>query len=102
MVVDQVKLPWREHDLSLLTPAAQEKALQTYLEEDRRRGFNLSQAPLMRFAWFRLTPNDYCSIWSFHHLVLDGWSVQIVIQKVSEIYRALDLNIPFSAEIVRP
>lgn len=102
MVIDQVELPWVEHDLNMLPVAAREKAIQVYLEEDRRRGFDLSQAPLMRFAWFSLTPNEHWCIWSFHHLVLDGWSLQIVIQKVSEVYRALDLNVPFSPDVVRP
>ncbi len=102
MVVDRVDLPWTEHDLSTLAPAARQDAIRAYLEEDRRRGFDLSQAPLMRFAWFRLTPNEHWCIWTFHHLVLDGWSVQIVLQKASEIYRALDLNIAPSREVVRP
>ena len=102
VVLSQVKLPWFESDLSSLPADDREKAIQAYLEEDRRRGFDLSQAPLMRFAWFQLTTNDHRFIWSFHHLILDGWSLQTVLQKVGIAYGALCRNLDTMLEPVRP
>jgi amino acid adenylation domain-containing protein/non-ribosomal peptide synthase protein (TIGR01720 family) len=102
VVLNQVKLPWSEYDLSSLPAYDREKAIQAYLEEDRRRGFDLSQAPLMHFAWFQLTPNEHRFIWSFHHLILDGWSLQTVLEKVGIAYGALCHNLDTMLEPVRP
>jgi amino acid adenylation domain-containing protein/non-ribosomal peptide synthase protein (TIGR01720 family) len=89
-----VNLPWHERDLSGLRAPAREQALSGHIDEDRERGFDVTRAPLMRFAWFRLAPGDYCCIWTFHHAILDGWSVQTIIAQVSAAYAAIARGAP--------
>jgi amino acid adenylation domain-containing protein/non-ribosomal peptide synthase protein (TIGR01720 family) len=102
MVLKQAELPWVEKDISGLPAEAQEQTLRDYLEDDRRRGFDLSRAPLLRFAWFRLSATEHRCICSFHHLILDGWSVQTVFQTVAKFYTALCTNRVDAQEVVRP
>ena len=54
---------------------------------DRRRGFDLRQVPL-RLALFRLGPATYSLHLSFHHILLDGWSLALVLQELFALYRA--------------
>lgn len=62
------------------------------IEADRRRGFNLALAPLMRLALIELPARTYRLVWSHHHLLLDGWSLPILLAEVFQSYMALREN----------
>ena len=85
----QVKLPWEMQDWRTIPIAHQSAKLEDLLEADRRQGFDLAQAPLMRLMLIRLTETTYHFIWSHHHLLLDGWSVQLLYQELVATYKAL-------------
>lgn len=42
----------------------------------------LSKAPLMRLALFRLADDAYQFTWTHHHILLDGWSLPILFKEV--------------------
>ena len=48
-----VELPWREVDLRGEPPAVQEQRIRSLLDEERTRGFDLAQAPLLRLVLVR-------------------------------------------------
>ncbi|HEY0806049.1 MAG TPA: amino acid adenylation domain-containing protein, partial [Pseudonocardiaceae bacterium] len=55
----------------------------TYHEHpDLTAGIDLAQAPLMRVAITRLSDTEVQVVWTFHHVVLDGWSVFAVLSDV--------------------
>jgi non-ribosomal peptide synthase protein (TIGR01720 family) len=81
-----VELPWREEDWRELTAREQEEQLEAELERDRAAGFELGQAPLMRVTLLRLGAESYELIWSHHHLVLDGWSLPVLLKEVTAYY----------------
>ena len=77
------KLDWRE-----LPAAEQQERLEAYLEAERRRGFKLSEAPLMRLALIRTSSRSYHFVWSYHHLLLDGWCNGLILSEVFTFYEA--------------
>lgn len=85
----QVRMPIEQHDWREIEPDAQQARLQSFLEGDRRRGFDLSQAPLMRVTLIRLTDDTYQLVLSKHHLILDGWSSALVLKDFIQLYAAL-------------
>ncbi|HEY0736251.1 MAG TPA: amino acid adenylation domain-containing protein [Herpetosiphonaceae bacterium] len=85
----RVQLPIVELDWSDLTPEQQAAELDAYLHADRQRPFDLAEAPLMRVALMRGGPTTVHVAWSYHHLLLDGWSVPLVLQDVFTAYNAL-------------
>src|SRR5262245_18095746 len=54
IVRSRVDLPWEEQDWRNLSDGQQRGLLQSYLNLDRVRGFELSEAPLTRMALIRL------------------------------------------------
>ena len=76
-------------DLRRTPPGQREVALQLKLAEDRERGFRLDQAPLMRIALARLGPTAHRLVISFHHIILDGWSLQAVFAQFTDAYTRL-------------
>ncbi|WP_042368093.1 non-ribosomal peptide synthetase [Streptacidiphilus neutrinimicus] len=84
-----VELPVSEHDWSALTPSRREEELERLLADDRARGLALDRAPLLRIALVRLGPDEARVVWTFHHVLLDGWSVFHVLSDVLACHAAL-------------
>ncbi|MFJ8935178.1 non-ribosomal peptide synthase/polyketide synthase [Streptomyces sp. NPDC102365] len=82
-------LPVTEHDWSALTPDARATALERLLAEDKARGLALDRAPLLRLVLIRLGPDQVRIVWTFHHVLLDGWSVFHVLSDVMAAHAAL-------------
>ncbi|HEU0080371.1 MAG TPA: condensation domain-containing protein, partial [Longimicrobiaceae bacterium] len=85
----EVALPWTFQDWRGLAADEREARLDAYVAEDRRRGFDLSRAPLMRFALFRTGEREHRLLWTQHHLLLDGWSGAMVLREVLARHDAL-------------
>jgi non-ribosomal peptide synthetase component F len=69
-------LDWRD-----LPAAEHERRLSAFLEDDRRRGFDLDRAPLHRLAIIDgKAVTDV--VWTSHHAVLDGRSRRIVLTEL--------------------
>ncbi|MDO6431640.1 amino acid adenylation domain-containing protein [Flavitalea sp. BT771] len=82
-------LPVTEIDLSAFDAQQQQARIEAYEEEDRRRPFDLAKAPLMRLALIRRTEADYHLVWTSHHLLMDGWSMAVLLDKLQGIYQSL-------------
>ena len=87
-VFDQVDLPWQEVDLRPLPAAAQHERLDRLMTEDRARPYDVKQPPLMRLLLVRLGEERYQLLWSMHHLIIDGWSVSIILGELRDLYLA--------------
>ncbi|HEX7240472.1 MAG TPA: condensation domain-containing protein, partial [Longimicrobiaceae bacterium] len=84
----EARVPFRREELRGIGAAEQEARIARYLEEDRREGFDLAEAPLMRVALFRTGEREHQMVWTHHHLILDGWSLPVLLRDVLELYSA--------------
>jgi amino acid adenylation domain-containing protein len=85
----EVELPWQHLDWRGLPAEERERQLDVWLRQDHDRGFALDQAPLCRFAFIDWEDGGARFVWSFHHLILDGWSLVRVLAEVRAHYGAL-------------
>ncbi|RKH24695.1 non-ribosomal peptide synthetase, partial [Corallococcus sp. CA031C] len=85
----RVDLPWTENDLRGLSATEQQERMDAFLREDHARGFDLARPPLLRVTVMRLDEHVYRFVWSLHHLLLDGWSVGLLLQDLFGTYEAL-------------
>jgi amino acid adenylation domain-containing protein len=60
------------------------------------RPFSLAHGPLVRGLLMRLGENDHAVLFSFHHIVFDGWSVGVFVRELSALYRARIAGVPAS------
>lgn len=77
-------LDWRELD-----DATQQERMVELLTADREEGIDPTRGPLMRLTLVRLAEERHRLVWTEHHLLLDGWSVPIVLDELSRIYASL-------------
>jgi len=87
-----VTLPWHQYDWRTLPPGQQEERWQKLLREDRRRGFDLTQSPLMRLTLIRMGEDSYRFVWSHHHILLDGWCMPLLMRELLLLYEAYQIG----------
>ena len=95
-------LPVEIEDWRDLTRAEQHSRLESFLQRDRAHSFRLSEAPLARIALFRLTEDSQQFTFSFHHLLMDGWSAPLLFREFFALYEALRTGSGVEPEPNRP
>jgi hypothetical protein len=87
-------LDWRERDHSA-------EALQGLADAERAKGFDLDQPPLQRLTLVQVGEHSYQLIWTYHHILIDGWSSSQLIGEVLSQYsgRPLADAVPYRGYI---
>lgn len=63
----------------------QSTSLETYLDEDRTSPMMHGQ-PLNRIGLIRQSSGEVFFVWTAHHSTYDGWSIDLTLQQLAEIY----------------
>lgn len=87
-VHQEVEMPVEIIDYRNLKEKEQQDAVHAYEEEDYRKGFDFTRAPLMRVTLLRLTDTHYRMLWTSHHILFDGWSMPILMEEFLTAYDA--------------
>ncbi|MFD8495279.1 amino acid adenylation domain-containing protein [Amycolatopsis sp. NPDC059657] len=88
VILKRVDLPWSEVDLSGLDEAVQQAELERLSEEDVVKRFDLTSPPLLRFTIVKLAATQWLLMMSNHHLLLDGWSIPLLVRELLKLYGA--------------
>ncbi len=83
-------------DFSSYSGEELEKAEMKMLRDDISRGFNLQRDSLVRFAYCEMPGTGSKLLLTVHHIIIDGWCMQIVIDKLQEYYSMLANGMPYS------
>lgn len=84
--VSHAELAWI--DLTGLTQEQQRVTLQDKIKAIQETPFDLAHGPLIRAALLRHDGDKFTVVLAMHHIVSDGWSMQVIIDEFSSIYRA--------------
>ena len=76
----------------------QNKFIEDFMEKDKERGFDFTKDTLLRLGIIRVSESLYKAVFSFHHIILDGWSFEIILKEWKNIYNHLAQNSMFSSE----
>jgi Condensation domain/Phosphopantetheine attachment site len=83
------QLPFDVVDHAALSRDQREAAFTRLLEDDRARGFDLEAGPLMRLILVREGADEHRCVWTYQHVILDGWAQQLVLRDVLDCYLRL-------------
>lgn len=89
IVGKQGVLDWQTADWRDKTEAEAADALQALVTEQVQRGFALDRAPLMRVMLVQMPDQSWRQVWTYHHILLDGWSLPILFDELSALYSSL-------------
>ncbi|WP_244937329.1 AMP-binding protein, partial [Methylobacterium crusticola] len=84
-------------DLSDRAPAAREAALADLVRAEGARPFDLAQpGGGARFVLVRLAPEAHVLVVAIHHILADGWSMQVLLDDLAQLYAGATLApLPF-------
>lgn len=89
MILD-VSHPQVLHRVAAGTDASQKLAFARDLAiREREREFDLEGGPLARAVVIQLAQQDYVLLLAVHHLVCDGWSMEVMLRELGTIYSLL-------------
>src|SRR5215213_6580857 len=83
-----LSLPLPVEDLMRLPINERAEVAQRLAREEEHQPFDLTRAPLLRARLFRFAEDEYLLVLTIHHIAADGWSMGVLVQEVSELYRA--------------
>ncbi|HID9489400.1 TPA: pyoverdine non-ribosomal peptide synthetase PvdD, partial [Pseudomonas aeruginosa] len=76
----------------------EEGALARQVETTIARPFDLERGPLLRVSLLRLAEDDHVLVLVQHHIVSDGWSMQVMVEELVQLYaaysRGLEVALP--------
>jgi amino acid adenylation domain-containing protein/non-ribosomal peptide synthase protein (TIGR01720 family) len=99
---ESVQMPVVHRDLRDADPAAIAENLDRLLVADYAQGFDLGKAPLMRVTLAQVAEQDFVCVWSHEHLIVDGWSLALLLTEWMEVYRGLVEGVPASLPPAMP
>ncbi|NJO81279.1 MAG: amino acid adenylation domain-containing protein [Blastochloris sp.] len=102
VVFRRVELPVTILDWRDISEAERASQLIEWHDADHTQGIDLNKAPLLRITMIRLTEDTYQFVWTYHHALLDGWSVPILLQEVFTYYEQLGQEEAFPETTIRP
>ncbi|WP_081902619.1 non-ribosomal peptide synthetase [Lentzea aerocolonigenes] len=92
VVLSDVEVPIERRDWSQLDDAAQQEQLQELLASDRALGFDLAAPPLMRLYLVDRGEGRLWLVWGLYQGLCDGWSLPVVMDEVTAVYRGQSLE----------
>ncbi|MGA8233752.1 MAG: amino acid adenylation domain-containing protein [Candidatus Acidiferrales bacterium] len=87
-------------DLSSLAPAEGDARVRSAIDSEGRTPFDLVNGPVLRLRLFRREPESHALVFTSHHIVCDGWSINVLLDELSQLYSArvnhsrVDLPVP--------
>ncbi|MDY7095158.1 MAG: condensation domain-containing protein, partial [Acidobacteriota bacterium] len=87
VVLRECRLPVKQQDWSERSEQEVSESFEKLLAADRRRGFDLSKPPALRLRILRLSGDGYLCLLSYHHILLDAWSLALVFGEILSHYR---------------
>ncbi|WP_378186673.1 amino acid adenylation domain-containing protein [Aquimarina sp. W85] len=93
-VLHQYIVPTVDLDLNLSIKDFSEsispdKSIEEYIKEEQNIPYDLSKAPLLKASLLKRGNNHYVFFLSMHHIISDGWSIEILTSEILEGYRLL-------------
>lgn len=91
-VLEELELPFRYVDLSRLSDAEREVERAKIDLENTQKSFNLEEGPLFRATLIKAREDEFDLIFVMHHIISDGWSIEVLQREFMQCYEALKMN----------
>ena len=88
VVAPKMELACPLFDLSGIEAPEREAEVMRLATEEARRPFDLTRPPLVRTTLLRVSEQDFVFLLTMHHIIADGWSMQVFAQELTALYTA--------------
>ncbi|MBV4507382.1 amino acid adenylation domain-containing protein [Pseudomonas sp. BW13M1] len=88
VILETQAVPLEQVDLTSVASERREAELAAQVREASHQPFDLLHGPLLRASLYRLAAEDYVLLVSMHHIVSDGWSMDVMVKEFVHSYQA--------------
>ena len=88
IVQPQSIIPWTFKDWTDVPSRKFKSKFQSLKKESHSTGLDLSKAPVSRIILVQIDDDTHYLLWTCHHILLDGWSVPVILKDVLIYYDA--------------
>ena len=81
-------------DLTGVREADRENEVARLVREQAQEWFDVAHAPLLRAKLLRLTTSEHVLLFTIHHLISDGWSIDLFFRELKTLYEAFSAGSP--------
>ncbi|MEM8529468.1 MAG: condensation domain-containing protein, partial [Chloroflexota bacterium] len=89
VIMPSLDVPIVTIDLSTVDHDDRETTANVVIREEAQRPFSLEQSPLMRVYVIYLSAEEHILLLTQHHIITDGWSLDILNDEFSQLYTGL-------------
>ncbi|HEX5884421.1 MAG TPA: amino acid adenylation domain-containing protein [Pyrinomonadaceae bacterium] len=93
-VLPSLTLALPKFDLTQLPTTQAAEEVQRLLDAEAARPFDLQQGPLLRAMLLKKSDEEHGLSLVVHHIVMDGWSIEILLGELRALYEAFSANEP--------
>ena len=90
VLVEQLDVPIEYHDLSGGSMDEGEVKAHGIIKRISDVKFDLAHAPLVKVGLVKIDRSNYIMVFNIHHIIADGWSIDLIWSDLSSYYRCLD------------
>ncbi|MFG6206639.1 non-ribosomal peptide synthetase [Pseudomonas retamae] len=83
----------KHEDFSALPTSEREQAVVSAAEQQSLLPFDLAVGPLLRVTLLKLAEQEHVLLLTLHHIVSDGWSMNVLIDEFIRCYDAFDAGL---------
>ena len=88
LIQPSMAVPLPLEDLTGMNDAAKRQHIGLALRDELETPFDLTSGPLLRMKLFRVGEDDHVFLYTFHHIIFDGWSQGIFHSELMALYEA--------------
>ena len=96
-VMPEMPNVWSLIDYTNLDDAKRDEHLVACVDEEAKRPFNLETGPLIRATVVKFAADDHLLMLTLHHIISDGWSLEILLRELSTFYQQIIAEKPIES-----
>ena len=85
-ILDKDTIALKIHEVDFRDDPYIESSVSKYMADDSRKAFDLETGPLLRASLLRISEEDYVFYYNMHHIISDGWSIEVLSRDVFTYY----------------
>ncbi len=94
VIATAARLAFEVVTLNKLSKPEREAEVQRRAAREARQAFDLARGPLFRASLLRLGADEHVLLLTFHHIVIDGWSLSVFVRELTTLYSAFAQGLP--------
>ncbi|MGD2089945.1 MAG: amino acid adenylation domain-containing protein [Candidatus Aminicenantes bacterium] len=83
-------------DLRNLPDAVRDPEAKRIIKQEAKQPFELGKGPLLRIRLLQTGDEDYVLVFIIHHIICDGWSIEILVNELERLYESYTKGTPVS------